>query len=148
MFAMPVGIERMLHDMKQQIDADPRMKNVKLALTENLFRAPFAPSPPDYPAPHIPEYRNMGGALYEAGMLNTLIRAADIAPISDMTSIVEFGRLWEKRGITYGVPTYWALRMYSNADVANLTGNESGCRPLRCARRLAPRSECRGRALS
>ncbi len=62
MFAMPVGIERMLREMKQQIDADPRMKDVKLALTENLFRAPFAPSPPDYPAPHIPEYRNMGGA--------------------------------------------------------------------------------------
>ena len=120
MFAMPVGIERMLHEMKQQIDADPRMKNVKLALTENLFRAPFAPSPPDYPAPRVPEYRNMGGALYQAGMLNTLIRAADITPISNMTSIVEFGRLWDKRGITYGVPSYWALRMYSNADVANL----------------------------
>jgi alpha-N-arabinofuranosidase len=120
MFAMPLGIERMLHEMKQQVDADPRMKNVKLALTENLFRAPFAPSPPDYPASRVPEYRNMGGAIYEAGMLNTLIRASDIAPISNMTSIVEFGRLWEKRGITYGVPTYWALRMYSNADVANL----------------------------
>jgi len=62
----------------------------------------------------------MGGALYQAGMLNTLIRAADITPISNMTSIVEFGRLWDKRGITYGVPSYWALRMYSNADVANL----------------------------
>jgi alpha-N-arabinofuranosidase len=120
MFAVPVGTERMLREMKQQIDADPRMKGVKLAFTENLFRAPFAPAPPDYPAPHIPEYRNMGGAVYEAGMLNTLIRTADIAPISDLTGAVEFGRLWEKRGITYGVPTYWALRMYSNAEVANL----------------------------
>jgi alpha-N-arabinofuranosidase len=62
----------------------------------------------------------MGGALYEGGMLNMLIRAADITPISDLTGAVEFGRLWEKRGITYGVPTYWALRMYSNADVANM----------------------------
>lgn len=120
MFAMPVGIEQMLRNMKQQIDVDPRMKDVKLALTENLFRVPFAPSPPDYPAPHVPEYRNMGGALYEAGMLNALIRVADFTPISDLTGAVEFGRLWEKRGITYGVPTYWALRMYSNADVANL----------------------------
>lgn len=120
MFAMPLGIERMMREMKQQIDSDPRMKDVKLALTENLFRAPFTNSPPDYPAPHIPEYRNMGGALYEAGMLNMLIRAADITPISDLTGAVEFGRLWEKRGITYGVPTYWALRMYSNADVANM----------------------------
>jgi alpha-N-arabinofuranosidase len=120
MFAVPVGVERMFRDIKQQIDAAPGMKDVKLAFTENLFRAPFAPSPPDYPAPHIPEYRNMGGAVYEAGMLNALIRVADIAPISDLTGAVEFGRLWEKRGITYGVPTYWALRMYSNADVANL----------------------------
>jgi alpha-N-arabinofuranosidase len=53
-------------------------------------------------------------------MLNTLIRVADFMPISDLTGAVEFGRLWEKRGITYGVPTYWALRMYSNAGVANL----------------------------
>jgi alpha-N-arabinofuranosidase len=120
MFGIPLGIERMMRDMKQQIDADPRMKNVKLALTENIFRAPFTSSPPDYPAPHIPEYRNMGGAIYEAGMFNSLIRAADITPISDLTGAVEFGRLWEKRGITYGVPTYYALRMYTNADVANL----------------------------
>jgi alpha-N-arabinofuranosidase len=120
LFGMPVGVERMLRDMKQQIDASPGMKNVGLAFTENLFRAPFAPSPPDYPAPRIPEYRNMGGAVYEAGMLNTLIRVADFTPISDLTGAVEFGRLWEKRGITYGVPTYWALRMYSNADIANL----------------------------
>jgi alpha-N-arabinofuranosidase len=120
LFGMPVGVERMLREMKQQIDAVSGMKSVGLAFTENLFRAPFAPSPPDYPAPRIPEYRNMGGAVYEAGMLNMLIRAADIAPISDLTGAVEFGRLWEKRGITYGVPTYWALRMYANADVANL----------------------------
>jgi alpha-N-arabinofuranosidase len=53
-------------------------------------------------------------------MLNTLIRVADFVPIANMTGAVEFGRLWEKRGITYGVPSYWAFRMYSNADVANL----------------------------
>jgi alpha-N-arabinofuranosidase len=53
-------------------------------------------------------------------MLNSLIRVADFVPIANMTGAVEFGRLWEKRGITYGVPSYWAFRMYSNADVANL----------------------------
>ena len=62
----------------------------------------------------------MGGAIFEAGMLNMLMRVADITPISHLTGAVEFGRLWEKRGITYVVPTYWALRMYANADVANL----------------------------
>jgi alpha-N-arabinofuranosidase len=121
MFAMPVGIERLFHDMKNQIDADARMKGrVGIALTEYLFRAPFSSSPPDYPAPHLPEYRNLGGAIWLAGMLNTLIRVADFVPIANMTGAVEFGRLWEKRGITYGVPSYWAFRMYSNADVANL----------------------------
>jgi alpha-N-arabinofuranosidase len=121
MFAMPVGIERLFHDMKNQIDADARMKGrVGIALTEYLFRAPFSSSPPDYPAPHLPEYRNLGGAIWLAGMLNTLIRVADFVPIANLTGAVEFGRLWEKRGITYGVPSYWAFRMYSNADVANL----------------------------
>jgi alpha-N-arabinofuranosidase len=121
MFALPVSIERMFHDMQQQIDADARMKGrTGLALTEWLFRAPFSPSPPDYPPPRIPEYRNLGGAIWTAGMLNMLVRVADFVPIANMTGIVEYGRLWEKRGITYGVPSYWAFRMYSNADVANL----------------------------
>jgi alpha-N-arabinofuranosidase len=91
-----------------------------VALTEWLFRAPFSPAPPDYPAPRIPEYRNLGGAIWAAGMLNALIRTSDFTPIANMTGLVEFGRLWEKRGITYGVPSYWAMRMYSNADVASL----------------------------
>jgi alpha-N-arabinofuranosidase len=121
MFAMPVGIERLLQDMKKQIDADARMKGrTGIALTEWLFRAPFSPAPPDYPPPRVPEYRNLGGAIWAAGMLNMLIRVADFVPIANMTGIVEYGRLWEKRGITYGVPSYWAFRMYSNADVANL----------------------------
>ena len=121
MFAVPVGIEQKLHDMKKQIDADPRMRGrIGLALTEWLFRAPFSPAPPDLEPRRLPEYRNLGGAICAAGMLNTLIRVADFTPIANMTSIVEYGRLWEKRGITYGVPSYWTMRMYSNADVANL----------------------------
>jgi alpha-N-arabinofuranosidase len=121
MFAIPVGIERMFRDMKRQIDADAGMKGrTGIALTEYLFRAPFSPAPPDYPPPRIPEYRNLGGAIWLAGMLNMLVRVADFVPIANMTGVVEYGRLWEKRGITYGVPSYWAFRMYSNADVANL----------------------------
>ena len=121
MFGMPVGFERMFREMKKQIDADPRAKGrVGIALTEWLFRAPFSPAPPDLPPPRIPEYRNLGGAIWAAGMLNTLIRVSDFLPIANMTGIVEFGRLWEKRGITYGVPSYWAFRMYSTADAAKL----------------------------
>ncbi len=121
MFAQPVGIERLLHEMKKQIDADARTRgHIGIALTEWLFRAPFSPAPPDYPPPRVPEYRNLGGAIWAAGMLNMLIRVADFVPIANMTGIVEYGRLWEKRGITYGVPSYWAFRMYSNANVATL----------------------------
>jgi len=78
MFAMPVGIERLFHDMKNQIDADARMKGrVGIALTEYLFRAPiFRPRLPitRRPASRVP---NLGGAIWLAGMLNTLIRVAD-----------------------------------------------------------------------
>ena len=121
MFAVPVGVERMLRQMKVQIDADPKMKGgTRLALTEWLFRAPFSPAPPDLPRAEIVEYRNLGGAICAAGMLNSLMRVADFVPVANMTGIVEFGRLWEKRGITYGVPSYWAFRLYSNADAASL----------------------------
>jgi len=135
--------------MKNQIDADARMKGrVGIALTEYLFRAPFSPAPPDYPAPRVPEYRNLGGAIWLAGMLNTLIRVADFVPIANMTGAVEFGRLWEKRGITYGVPSYWAFRMYSNADVANLLETKVEVARLQCQRRVAPHSRRCGRAVS
>jgi len=45
-----------------------------------------------------------------------LLRVADIVPISDMTGIIEFGGIWKKRGRVFGAPSYWAFRMYSNAD--------------------------------
>jgi alpha-L-arabinofuranosidase len=126
MFAIPTGVERMLQLMKSQIDADPRMRSrTGLALTEYLFRAPFSPAPPDFPPPRIPEYRNMGGAIWAAGMLNMLMRVADFTPLANMTGIVEYGRLWEKRGITYGVPAYWAFRMYSTAEAANLLATKT-----------------------
>jgi alpha-N-arabinofuranosidase len=61
----------------------------------------------------------MGGAVCTAGFLNTLLRTSDIVPISDMTGLIEFGGIWKKKGRVYGVPAYWAFRMYSTADAAN-----------------------------
>jgi alpha-N-arabinofuranosidase len=49
-------------------------------------------------------YENLGGALAAAGVLNTLMRVADITPIANMTGLVEFGGIWQKRGRVYGVP--------------------------------------------
>ena len=37
-------------------------------------------------------------------------------PLADMTGLIEFGGIWKKRGRAYGVPAYWAFRMYSTAD--------------------------------
>ena len=64
----------------------------------------------------MPRFTNMGGAICTAGLLNTLMRVADFTPIADMTGLIEFGGIWKKRGQVYGVPAYWAFRMYSNAD--------------------------------
>ncbi|MEK7404086.1 MAG: alpha-L-arabinofuranosidase C-terminal domain-containing protein [Acidobacteriota bacterium] len=106
--ALPVGLERRLREMQAQIDADPRARGrVKTAFTEWLFHGG---------SDRVPHFGNMGGALLAAGFLNTLIRVADFTPIADMTGLVEFGGIWQKRGQVYGVPAYWAFRMYSNAD--------------------------------
>ncbi len=106
-FALPVGLERRLREMKKQIDEHPAGRNnVKLAFTEWLFHG----------ANRSPRFDTMGGAVCTAGFLNTLMRVADFVPISDMTGLIEFGGVWKKKGQVYGVPAYWAFRMYSNAD--------------------------------
>jgi alpha-N-arabinofuranosidase len=48
------------------------------------------------------------------------MRVADFTPVSDMTGLIEFGGIWQKNGRVYGVPAYWAFRMYSNAGAARL----------------------------
>lgn len=110
--ALPAGLEREFREMTQHIDGEPRARGrVKIAFTEWLFLAP---------GNGVPMYENLGGALGAAGVLNTLMRVADITPIADMTGLIEFGGIWQKRGRVYGVPAYWAFRMYSNADAAKL----------------------------
>jgi alpha-L-arabinofuranosidase len=110
--ALPVGLERQLRAMKGQIDADPKARgHVNIAFTEWLFAGQVD---------RTPMFNNLGGALCTAGLLNTLMRVADFTPISDMTGLIEFGGVWQKKGRVYGVPAYWAFRMYSTADVSKL----------------------------
>ncbi len=110
--ALPVGLERRLRMMKQQIDAGERTRGkVKIAFTEWLFASPDK---------QAPMFRNLGGALCTAGFLNTLMRVADFVTISDMTGLVEFGGIWQNHGVTYGVPAYWAFRLYSTANITRL----------------------------
>ncbi len=110
--ALPVGLERQLRAMKKQIDDDARARErVKIAFTEWLYSGDRT---------RAPMYDNLGGALCAAGFLNTLMRVADFTPIADMTGLIEFGGIWQKRGRVYGVPAYWAFRMYSTADGTRL----------------------------
>jgi alpha-N-arabinofuranosidase len=107
-FALPVGLERKLHEMYEQIQETAAARDrVKIAFTEWLFWAQG-----DSPV----RYDNMGGAVASAGFLNMLIRTADIVPLSDMTGIIFFGGIQKERSKVFGVPSYWSFRMYANAD--------------------------------
>ena len=98
--------------MKKQIDEDPRARGrMKLAFTEWLYGGHRA---------RAPTYDNQGGVLCAAGFRTPSMRVADFTPIADMTGLVEFGGVWQKRGRTYGVPAYWAFRMYSTAEGTRL----------------------------
>ena len=60
----------------------------------------------------------MGGAIITGGFLNMLMRNPTIVPISDMTGIMEFAGIWKKRSQVYGTPSYYAFKMYANADMS------------------------------
>lgn len=110
--ALPVGLERQLRAMKEQIDADPRNRGkVDIAFTEWLFTAPVS---------RAPNYENLGGGLCAGGFLNMLMRVSDFTSVADMTGNVEFGGVWQKRGRVYGTPAYWVFRTYSNRDATRL----------------------------
>jgi alpha-L-arabinofuranosidase len=114
-FALPIGLERKLRQMRQQLESSGA-KDVRTAFTEWLFHAPEDVAP---------RFDNMGGAIATGGFLNMLLRNADIVPISDMTGIIEFGGIWKKRGRAYGTPAYYAFSMYSNAGAAQLVATET-----------------------
>ncbi len=94
--------------MHEQIQTVPAARDkVKIAFTEWLFGGE---------SESAPRYDNMGGAITNAGFLNMLMRVADFVPVSDMTGTIYFGGIWKERSRVFGVPAYWAFRMYSNTD--------------------------------
>src|SRR5262249_53229724 len=103
-FALPIGLETRLKKMHEQFENASGGASVKTAFTEWLFWAP---------SDAYPRYDNMAGAIGTGGFLNMLMRNAPIVPIADMTGLIEFGGIWKKRGQVFGVPAYWAFRMYS-----------------------------------
>lgn len=105
-FALPVELGRKLHDEQAQINQYPAFADkAHVAFTEWLYIG----------RPGTPSFTNMGGAVDAAGMLNMLMRNHSVAPISDMTGILDFAGIWKKRGQVFASPAYWAFRMYSTA---------------------------------
>jgi alpha-L-arabinofuranosidase len=111
MLAAPWGLSQRIHAMKQQA-VDAHRPNVKFAFTEWLLIANNSHT--------VPNYDNLGGALFAGGFLNAMMRNSDAVSIADMTGILEFGGIWKKRGQVYASPAYWVLRAYANAKPRTL----------------------------
>lgn len=96
--------------MKQQA-IEAQRPDVKFAFTEWLMGTDS----------HImPNYNNMGGAIFAGGFLNAMMRNSDVVSIANMTGILEFGGIWKKREQVYASPAYWVLRAYTNAQPRTL----------------------------
>ena len=115
--ALPIGLEARVRGIRQQAQASANGKDVKAAFTEWLLisRTHGGPS-----------FTNMGGAVFAGGFLNMLLRNTGSVPVSDMTGILEFAGIWQKRGQVYGTPAYWVFREYASADPATALTVESG----------------------
>jgi alpha-N-arabinofuranosidase len=111
-FALPIGLERHLHEMKAQFDADPQWKgHAQIAFSEWLFHGDGG---------RVPSFTNMGGAVIVGGMLNAFIRVRDIVPISTMTGLMDFHGIHKSKSQAFATPSYWAFRMYANAGAARV----------------------------
>ena len=109
--ALPIGLEKQMHAIHEQIQQSPHRDHVNTAFTEWLMISNSRTGA---------NFTNTGGALFAGGFLNMIIRNSEIVPISDMTGIMEFGGIWSKRGQVYGAPAYWVLREYANAQPRTL----------------------------
>ena len=105
--ALPIGLEQRVRHIREQAAASPNGHDVKVAFTEWLLISGTHQGP---------NYTNMGGALFAGGFLNMVLRNADIVPVSDMTGILEFAGIWQRRGQVYATPAYWTLRTFATAD--------------------------------
>jgi alpha-N-arabinofuranosidase len=116
MLAVPWGLSERIRAMKQQ-SVEAHRPGVTFAFTEWLLIANKSQT--------VPNYNNMGGAVFAGGFLNAMMRNSDAVSIANMTGILEFGGIWKKRGQVYASPAYWVLRTYANAKPRTLLRVES-----------------------
>jgi alpha-N-arabinofuranosidase len=110
--ALPVELERRLHQAQNQIDKTPGYDGkAHLAFTEWLWVGDHH---------NAPIFTNMGGAILTGGFLNMLVRNSAIVPVSDMTGIMEFAGIWKKRSQVFATPSYYVFELYASADIAKL----------------------------
>ena len=105
MLAAPWGLSDRIAAIRHEAVENHR-PDLKLAFTEWLMITN---------AYTVPNYSNLGGALFAGGFLNTMMRNADAVAIADMTGNIEFGGIWKKREQVYASPAYWVLRTYAQA---------------------------------
>ncbi len=105
MLAAPWGLSNRIDALRRQAVAAER-PDLKLAFTEWLMIT-FTHN--------LPNYNNLGGALFAGGFLNTMLRKSGDVSLADMTGILEFGGIWKKKEQVYASPAYWVLRSYAQA---------------------------------
>jgi alpha-N-arabinofuranosidase len=115
-FALPVGLARRLRLLQDQINGTLHAGKAHAAFTEWLYPAP---------SDRGPDWTNMGGAIIVGGMLNMFMRDSDIVPVSTMTGIGHFHGQLKERGRVIGTPSYWAFRMITSADPAQLVESKT-----------------------
>ena len=111
-FALPVELERKLHEAQNQIDSVSGYKDkVHLAFTEWLWTGG---------RPDAPLFTNTGGAITTGAFLNMMMRSSSFVPISDMTGIMDFAGIWKAKGQVFGTPSYYVFKMFSGAANSKL----------------------------
>ena len=104
--ALPVGIGRQIGRLQAQVDSYASTRHrVKVSYSEWMFRSPTGSL--------LPNYDNMGGAVIAAAWLNMLAQHSDFIPMANMTGLVEFAGIHNRRGRTFVTPQYWTLFLYS-----------------------------------
>ena len=111
-YALPYAVGPHFDKVQAQIDEHPELKGkVHLAVTEWLFNSRgFGER--NFTG-ESPSWMNEGGAVMAAGFLNTVLRHTAEISITDMTGIMEFAGIWNRREQVFAVPAYYVFKMYT-----------------------------------